>query len=85
MSAAEVEQILHSAMPSAVNLQVLTLSRGALTLRLKVKPSMLRPGGTVSGPTLFAAADSAMYAVILGHLGPKLLAVTTDTMGLDSA
>lgn len=38
----------------------------------------LRPGGTVSGPTLFTLADFAAYAVILAHIGPQALAVTTN-------
>lgn len=38
----------------------------------------LRPGGTVSGPTLMELADLAAYVVILGHIGPVALAVTTN-------
>ncbi|MFS4439042.1 PaaI family thioesterase [Paracoccaceae bacterium GXU_MW_L88] len=48
-----------------------------LTLRLAVSDSHLRPGGTVSGPTMFALADLAMYFAILSKIGPKLLSVTT--------
>jgi uncharacterized protein (TIGR00369 family) len=40
--------------------------------------TMLRPGGTVSGPTLMALADSAMYVVLLSAIGPVGLAVTTN-------
>lgn len=39
---------------------------------------MLRPGGTVSGPTLMALADCAMYVVLLSAIGPVELAVTTN-------
>ena len=39
---------------------------------------MLRPGGTVSGPTLMALADCAMYVVLLSAIGPVGLAVTTN-------
>jgi uncharacterized protein (TIGR00369 family) len=39
---------------------------------------MLRPGGTVSGPTLMALADFAMYVVLLSAIGPIGLAVTTN-------
>lgn len=38
----------------------------------------LRPGGTVSGPTLFGIADAALYVAILGELGIIALAVTTN-------
>jgi uncharacterized protein (TIGR00369 family) len=39
---------------------------------------MLRPGGTVSGPTLMSLADCAMYVVLLSAIGPVGLAVTTN-------
>jgi len=38
----------------------------------------LRPGGTVSGPTLMAVADVALYVAILGEIGLVSLAVTTN-------
>ncbi len=38
----------------------------------------LRPGGTVSGPVLMSVADAAMYAALLGEIGPVALAVTTS-------
>jgi uncharacterized protein (TIGR00369 family) len=37
----------------------------------------LRPGGTVSGPTMMALADVAAYVAILGQIGIVPLAVTT--------
>ncbi len=47
-------------------------------MRLPVGDEHLRPGGTVSGPTMMALADSCMYAAILGQIGPVALAVTTN-------
>lgn len=49
-----------------------------VTLRLKVADRHLRPGGTVSGPTIFALADVAMYLAILSRIGPVALAVTVN-------
>lgn len=49
-----------------------------LVLRLKVAERHLRPGGTVSGPSIFALADVAMYLGILARIGPVALAVTTN-------
>jgi uncharacterized protein (TIGR00369 family) len=40
-------------------------------------PSMLRPGELVSGPTLMSVADTAAYTLILAHVGPELMAVTS--------
>lgn len=47
-------------------------------LRLLVGERHLRPGGTVSGPSMFALADCAMYAAILARIGKVALAVTTN-------
>lgn len=45
---------------------------------LPIGPEHLRPGGTVSGPTLMTLADTAMYLAVLSRVGPKALAVTTS-------
>ena len=47
-------------------------------IREAYNEGMLRPGGTVSGPTLMALADCAMYVVLLSAIGPVGLAVTTN-------
>lgn len=47
-------------------------------VRLICQPRHLRPGGTVSGPAMFALADVALYAAILGEIGPVAMAVTTN-------
>lgn len=49
-----------------------------LTLRLNVQDRHLRPGGTVSGPSMFSLADVAVYLAILAMIGPKALTVTTN-------
>lgn len=54
------------------------VSKAAITVRLPVEERHLRPGGTVSGPTMFALADVAVYLMILSRIGPVALAVTTN-------
>lgn len=49
-----------------------------LTMALNASDQHLRPGGTVSGPTMFALADVAAYFCILSVIGPVGLAVTTN-------
>lgn len=49
-----------------------------ITARLLVNDSHLRPGGTVSGPSMFALADVAIYCAVLSRIGPVALAVTTN-------
>ena len=53
-------------------------TESGLTVRLRVGAQHLRPGGTVSGPTIFALADVAVYLAILSRIGPKALTVTTN-------
>ena len=48
------------------------------TTRLLVDNRHLRPGGTVSGPSIFALADVSAYLMTLARIGPKALAVTTN-------
>jgi acyl-coenzyme A thioesterase PaaI-like protein len=48
------------------------------TIRHTVGIDELRPGGTVSGPVMMAAADVALYVAILGAIGIVPLAVTTS-------
>ena len=51
---------------------------GYVRVRIPYRESMLRPGGVLSGPALFAAADTGMYALVLSHVGPELMAVTAN-------
>lgn len=58
--------------------EVLATGPGFATMRLDPQEKHLRPGGTVSGPTLFALADVTAYIALLAHIGPVALAVTTN-------
>lgn len=57
---------------------VVSIKENEAVLALQANETHLRPGGTVSGPALMTLADLAMYVVILGHIGPVALAVTTN-------
>ena len=49
-----------------------------IRVRLNVGERHLRPGGTVSGPSIFALADVSVYLAVLAMIGPVGLAVTTN-------
>lgn len=51
---------------------------GVSSLRMHASDKHLRPGGTVSGPSMMMLVDLAAYVVILAHIGPVALAVTTN-------
>lgn len=57
---------------------VVTVAPERTVLELATNHRHLRPGGTISGPTLMEMADAAMYAAILGQIGRVALAVTTS-------
>lgn len=61
----------------AADFAVERVDEAGLCLRLAVAERHLRPGGTVSGPAMFALADVAVYLAILSRIGPVALAVTT--------
>lgn len=51
---------------------------GGCTVRLNADERHLRPGGTVSGPTLITLADIGGYVLVLTHAGADALSVTTN-------
>ena len=51
---------------------------GGGRVRQAYRPHFIRPGGTLSGPTMMALADFAMYVGVLASIGPVPLAVTTN-------
>ena len=53
-------------------------NKGRLSVKMPVNDKHLRPGGTVSGPSMFALADVAFYLTILRKIGPEGLTVTTS-------
>lgn len=62
----------------AADFRIEELSEDHIQMRLLVQDRHLRPGGTVSGPSLFALADVSLYAMLMARVGPKALAVTTS-------
>jgi len=82
MSAPEVSAYLDEIFPqikaNGDSISVVDVSPGTALVRLHADDKHLRPGGTVSGPTMFMLADLAAYSVILAHIGRVALAVTTN-------
>jgi uncharacterized protein (TIGR00369 family) len=81
MSVAELGAFLLKEFPQAFASGDISIERADGTsclIRERFHDRMLRPGGTVSGPTLMALADVAMYVVLLSAIGPVGLAVTTN-------
>ena len=81
MTVADLETFLRREFPQAFSAGDITIEAvdgASCRLRQRYGDQMLRPGGTISGPTLMALADFAMYVVLLSAIGPVGLAVTTN-------
>lgn len=75
----EIVQFLqHFFTPSLERCEIEDVSNKGSTLLWKVADVDLRPGGTISGPTMMALADFALYVAIMGEIGLIGLAVTTN-------
>ena len=76
----EFNAIMAKELPWAleVGMTAYCINASVAVLRLPFHKGRLRPGGTVSGPTMMALADATMYAVILSAIGVVKLAVTTS-------
>lgn len=81
MTAADIEAFLLEHFPAAVGFCKITAIRSEpedeIDCLVPFREDYLRPGGTLSGPTLMTLADTALYFLLLAKLGPVGLAVTT--------
>lgn len=58
--------------------EVTAVAPGVATLEVGESGLVIRPGGTVSGPTVMALVDAAAWIVLLAHIGWEPLAVTSN-------
>jgi uncharacterized protein (TIGR00369 family) len=72
--AAEFPQVFHAESGLAIE----ALWEGGCRVRQAFRTTSLRPGGTISGPTMMALADFAMYVAVVAAIGPVPLAVTIN-------
>ncbi|MEX0344044.1 MAG: PaaI family thioesterase [Rhizobiaceae bacterium] len=82
MNADEVNSFMNEAYPQLnEKLQAFYATEvfpGGCVVRLDADEHHLRPGNTVSGPSLFTLADIGGYVCVLTHAGPDALSVTTN-------
>ena len=78
-SISELSSYLDEIFPQVVDqYRIVELQPGFARVAQNVKTENLRPGGTVSGPAIFALIDIGMYILLLAHIGKEPLAVTTN-------
>ena len=82
MTVAELDRLLSAEFPQGYNpqsgLSIEAVWHHGCRVRQAFRPQSLRPGGTISGPTMMALADFAMYVAVLSAIGPVPLAVTIN-------
>lgn len=82
LTASEVNALINAAYPQlndgTADFEAIDVFPGGCTVRLNASERHLRPGGTVSGPTLFTLADIGGYVCVLTHAGPDPLSVTVN-------
>ena len=78
-SISELSSYLDEVFPQVVNrYRIVDLQQGYARVIQNITQENLRPGGTVSGPTIFSLVDIGMYVLLLAHIGKEPLAVTTN-------
>jgi uncharacterized protein (TIGR00369 family) len=80
LTQAELSRFLESEVPfvSALGIECEEVRPGYAVARWKQDPRWLRPGGYLFGGGLMSLADAALYMAILGQIGLKAMAVTSE-------
>jgi uncharacterized protein (TIGR00369 family) len=82
LTAEEIGELLAAEFPQAFypgcGLTIERVDYGSVRVRRAYHADYLRPGGTISGPTMMELADFAMYVAVFSAVGAQPLAVTTN-------
>ena len=73
--AAEFPQVFHA----QSGLSIEEVWHGGGRVRQAYQAQFIRPGGTISGPTMMALADFAMYVGVLASIGPRAPSISVST------
>ena len=82
LNAEQIAEVLHREFPQAFyegcGLTLERIDYGSVRVRRHFHEDYVRPGGTISGPTMMELADFAMYVAVFSAVGEQPLAVTTN-------
>jgi uncharacterized protein (TIGR00369 family) len=79
MTPDELHRFLRDEFPQAPpDVSVELLEDDLIRIRMKTGHHNLRPGGTISGPSMMAMVDCGFYLLLMGRLGKVAMAVTTN-------
>ena len=79
LDAEQIMEFLDEVFPEArgFGLEIERIGDGEIATRLPFSERFLRPGRTISGPTLMTLGDTTAFFLILAMVGPVGMAVTT--------
>lgn len=84
---AEVMGLLRTHFPTSADqtgpIDIVSCGHGDAVVRLPFDNRFTRPGGTISGPTMFQLADMAAYVAILSDLGEAAIDAVTTTLTIN--
>lgn len=75
-----VNTFLSKTFPAAARtgIRCVEIDDGIATVRLPYAPDEVRPGGYISGPSMFTAADTALWFASFTVIGIEAMAVTSE-------
>jgi uncharacterized protein (TIGR00369 family) len=76
----EFNALVKAELPFAAEVGLLaeSIEDGTARVRLPFRDDMVRPGGTIAGPSMMGLVDATMFAALLGRIGAVKMAVTTN-------
>jgi acyl-coenzyme A thioesterase PaaI-like protein len=78
LNAAEITEFLNDVFPGSMDRFVIEDVRPMRArVRMKFNEFQLRPGGTISGPSLMTLADTGLWVALLAMIGREPLSVTS--------
>jgi uncharacterized protein (TIGR00369 family) len=78
LSAEEIAAFLTEVFPGAMeNFKIEEVRPMHARIRMPFQTRQLRPGGTISGPSLMALADTGLWVALLAMIGREALSVTS--------
>jgi acyl-coenzyme A thioesterase PaaI-like protein len=78
LSAAEITEFLNDVFPGSMDRFVIeNVQPMRARVRMKFNEFQLRPGGTISGPSLMTLADTGLWVALLAMIGREPLSVTS--------
>ena len=74
----ELNDFLDAAFPdSNLPMRITKADDDGVEVTWPFNANQLRPGGTLSGPTLMTLADTVAYVAVVAQIGPQFLTVTS--------